>query len=183
MNSITIREALAEDAAQLVEYMKIVGAETENLSFGGEGLPVSVEQEAAFLEAVHQQKTSVHLAAFKDGEIIGDGSLTGLPRRMSHRAELGLTVKKAYWSQGVGSALMGELIRYAEEKGIELLNLEVKSDNIRAVRLYESFGFRRIGTSPAYFKIGGRYSDFELMYLDLRKDSQKQDSQRKNSQV
>ncbi len=181
MNSITIREALAEDAAQLIEYMKTVGAETENLSFGGEGLPVSVEQ--AFLEAVHQQKTSVHLAAFKDGEIIGDGRLTGLPRRMSHRAELGLTVKKAYWSQGVGSALMRELIRYAEENGIELLNLEVKSDNIRAVRLYESFGFRRIGTSPAYFKIGGRYADFELMYLDLRKDSQKQDSQRKNSQV
>ena len=49
MNSITIREALAEDASQLIEYMKTVGAETENLSFGGEGLPVSIEQEAAFL--------------------------------------------------------------------------------------------------------------------------------------
>ena len=73
------REALAEDASQLIEYMKTVGAETENLSFGGEGLPVSIEQEAAFLEAVRQEKTSVHLAAFKDGEIIGDGSLTGLP--------------------------------------------------------------------------------------------------------
>ena len=154
MNSITIRETLAEDAAQLVEYMKTVGAET------------------AFLEAVHQQKTSVHLAAFKDGEIIGDGSLTGLPRRMSHRAELGLSVKKAYWNQGVGSTLMRELIRYAEENGIELLNLEVRSDNIRAVRLYERFGFQHIGTSPAYFKIDGRYADFELMYLDLRKDSQ-----------
>ena len=150
MNSITIREALAEDASQLIEYMKTVGAETENLSFGGEGLPVSIEQEAAFLEAVRQEKTSVHLAAFKDGEIIGDGSLTGLPRRMSHRAELGLSVKKAYWNQG---------------------SLEVRSDNIRAVRLYESFGFQRIGTSPAYFKIDGRYADFELMYLELRKDS------------
>ena len=166
MNSITIREALAEDASQLIEYMKTVGAETENLSFGGEGLPVSIE------EAVLQEKTSVHLAAFKDGEIIGDGSLTGLPRRMSHRAELGLSVKKAYWNQGVGSALMRRLIQYAEENGIELLSLEVRSDNIRAVRLYESFGFQRIGTSPAYFKIDGRYADFELMYLDLRKDSQ-----------
>ena len=165
MNSITIREALAEDASQLIEYMKTVGAETENLSFGGEGLPVSIEQ------AVRQEKTSVHLAAFKDGEIIGDGSLTGLPRRMSHRAELGLSVKKAYWNQGVGSALMRRLIQYAEENGIELLSLEVRSDNIRAVRLYESFGFQRIGTSPAYFKIDGRYADFELMYLELRKDS------------
>ena len=91
---------------------------------------------------------------------------------MSHRAELGLSVKKAYWNQGVGSALMRRLIQYAEENGIELLSLEVRSDNIRAVRLYESFGFQRIGTSPAYFKIDGRYADFELMYLDLRKGGQ-----------
>lgn len=27
---------------------------------------------------------------------------------------------------------------------------------------------RRIGTSPAFFKIDGEYVDFELMYLDLR---------------
>ena len=46
---------------------------------------------------------------------------------------------------------MRRLIQYAEENGIELLSLEVRSDNIRAVRLYESFGFQRIGTSPAYF--------------------------------
>ena len=32
MNSITIREALAEDASQMIEYMKTVGAEKENLS-------------------------------------------------------------------------------------------------------------------------------------------------------
>ncbi len=168
MENIIIRESSAKDAAQLLEYFKIVGGETENLTFGESGLPVTVEQEEAFLKNVHDEKTSVHLIACKNGEIIGDGGLTGLPRRMRHRAELGISVRKNYWNCGIGSKLMEELIKYAKENGIEILNLEVRSDNVSAIHLYEKYGFRHIGTSPAYFKTGDDYVDFELMFLDLR---------------
>ena len=34
---IIIKEARPEDAAKLIEYTKIVGAQTDNLSFGKEG--------------------------------------------------------------------------------------------------------------------------------------------------
>lgn len=165
---IIIREALAEDAKQLIEYIKIVGGETENLSFGKDGFPVTLEQEEEFLKRVHDNKTSVHFVACKNGEIIGDGSLSGFPRRMCHRAELGLTVKRNYWNQGIGSMLLKNLIKYAKTNGIEIVNLEVRSDNLNAIHLYEKFGFKHIGTSPAYFKIDGNYIDFEVMYLDLR---------------
>lgn len=168
MERIIIREALAEDANQILAYTKIVGGETENLTFGETGFPVTLEQEEKFLESVHDDKTSIYLVACKDGEMIGEGSLSGLPRRMCHRAELGITVRKNYWGQGIGSLLMKELIKYAKENGIEILNLEVRSDNVNAIHLYEKFGFRHIGTSPAYFRIDGKYVDFELMYLDLR---------------
>ena len=63
---------------------------------------------------------------------------------------------------------MEGLIEYAKKNGIEILNLEVRSDNVNAIHLYEKYGFRHIGTSPAYFKIGDDYVDFELMFLDLR---------------
>lgn len=168
MESIKIREALVKDAEQIIAYTKIVGGETENLTFGDSGFPVTLEQEENYLKSVHDDKTSVHLVACENGEIIGDGSLRGLPRRMCHRAEVGLTVKRKYWNQGVGSALMEELIKYARENGIEILNLDVRSDNVNAIHLYEKFGFKHIGTLPAYFKIDGNYVDFELMYLDLR---------------
>lgn len=63
-------------------------------------------------------------------------------------------------------------IMYAKEHTIELINLEVRSDNIRAIHVYEKYGFRKIGTSPAYFKIDGEYYDFDLMVLDLRRERQ-----------
>ena len=64
--------------------------------------------------------------------------------------------------------LMKALIQYAKDNGIEIINLDVRKDNEQAIRLYEKFGFRHIGTSPAYFKIEEEYIDFAGMYLDLR---------------
>ena len=36
--------------------------------------------------------------------------------------------------------------------------------------VYEKYGFRKIGTSPAYYKMDGTYYDFDLMVLDLRRE-------------
>lgn len=77
---------------------------------------------------------------------------------------------KSEWGRGVGSVLLQKIIEYAKTHGIELVSLEVRSDNKRAIHVYEKFGFRKIGTSPAYFKIDGEYFDFDLMVLDLRSD-------------
>ena len=45
--------------------------------------------------------------------------------------------------------------------------LEVRSDNIRAIRLYEKIGFRKLCTFPRFFKINGESIDFDLMNLEL----------------
>lgn len=91
-----------------------------------------------------------------------------MPRRMSHRADLGLSVLKEYWNRGIGSRLMESLIKYARENRIELIYLDVRSDNSSAIHLYNKYGFRKTGSYPAYFKIGDAYFDFDLMVLDLR---------------
>ena len=69
------------------------------------------------------------------------------------------------WGQGVASALTEKILAFAKENGFEQLNLEVRSDNERAIRLYRKFGFRKLCTFPAFFKIGDRYIDFDLMNL------------------
>lgn len=169
MEDFDIREAAPEDAEKLIAFLTKAGGETDYLSFGKEGLPVSIAAEEAFIQSMKEKKHSVLYVAWKDGEIVGDASLSGFPRRMSHRAEFGISVAKSEWGQGIGSALLHKIIQYAKGQEIELINLEVRSDNRRAIQLYEKFGFRKIGTSPAYFKIDGEYYDFNLMVLDLRK--------------
>ena len=168
MEHIEIRETMPVDAEKLIAYLKKVGAETDNLTFGKEGLSVTVEQEKAYLTQVHEEQRSVHYSVWKEGELIADGSLSGLPRRMSHYAELGLSVIKAQWNQGIGGRLLDELIAYARQASIEIIRLEVRSDNAGAIHLYEKYGFKRVGMIPGYFKINDTYVDFVMMCLDLR---------------
>ena len=168
MDNIEIRELLPEDAEQMIEYLEKIGGETDNLTFGKEGLPITVEQEKEFLRQARESKQSVHYGAWKNGQIIGHGNLSGFPRRMSHRAEMSLAVMKSEWNQGIGSMLVEKLIHYARQNEIEIIQLEVRSDNTGAIHLYEKHGFQRIGTIPAYFKMENAYFDFDMMCLDLR---------------
>ena len=168
MDNIEIRELLPEDAEQMIEYLKKIGGETDNLTFGKEGLPITVEQEKEFLRQARESKQSVHYGAWKNGQIIGHGNLSGFPRRMSHRAEMSLAVMKSEWNQGIGSMLVEKLIEYARQNEIEIIQLEVRSDNTGAIHLYEKHGFQRIGIIPAYFKMENAYFDFDMMCLDLR---------------
>lgn len=162
-----IERAQAEDAAALLEYLKIVGGETENLSFGAEGVPLSVEAEQAYLQAQYNSPDNVQYLAKVNGEIIGTASLNRQPRRMSHRGEFGISLKKAWWGCGAASALTEAVLAFARENGFEQLNLEVRSSNIRAIRLYEKYGFHKLCTFPNFFKLHGEPIDFDLMNLEL----------------
>ena len=50
MEHITIRELTPEDAQKMIAYLKQIGAETDYLTFGEEGLPVTIEQEKEYLK-------------------------------------------------------------------------------------------------------------------------------------
>ena len=168
-----IERARAEDAAALLDYLKIVGGETENLSFGAEGVPLTPEEEQTYLGKQCESADNVQYLAKVNDEIIGTASLNRKPRRMSHRGEFGISLKKAWWGCGAASALTGAVLAFAKENGFEQLNLEVRSDNIRAIRLYEKFGFRKMCTFPRFFKINGEYIDFDLMNLELNAEKDK----------
>ena len=98
--SFVIERATAADAAAQLAYLKAVGGETENLSFGPEGVPLTVEQEAEYLGAQETSPDNVQFLAKADGEIIGTASLNRKPRKMSHRGEFGISVRKAFWGCG-----------------------------------------------------------------------------------
>lgn len=172
MEEIEIRELLPDDAEQILAYTREVGGETGNLTFGAEGLPFALPAEQEYLRSVKANAHSVMLGAFAGSRLVCIGDLSGMPRRMNHVAELGLSVLKEYWNRRIGSRMLESLIAYAGEHGIELIYLKVRSDNASAIHLYSKFGFRKTGSYPAYLKIGDAYFDCDLMALDLRQKSE-----------
>ena len=162
-----IERARPEEAAELLDYLKIVGGETDNLSFGAEGVPLSLEEEQDYLRAQCGSTDNAQFFAKVDGEIIGTASLNRNHNRMSHRGVFGISLKKAWWGCGAASVLMEEILAFAKENGFEQLNFEVRSSNTRAIHLYEKYGFRKLCTFPHFFKINGEYIDFDLMNLEL----------------
>lgn len=162
-----IVRAQAQDAAELLDYLKTIGGETDNLSFGPEGVPLGLEEEQAYLSMQAQSRDHMQLFAKVNGEIIGTASLNRKPGRMRHRGEFGISLKKAWWGCGAATALGEAILAFARENGFEQINLEVRSDNARAIRLYEKFGFRKLCTFPAFFKIHGQNVDFDFMNLTL----------------
>ena len=165
---IEIREAEGKDALKMIDYNSTVGRETDFLSFGENTFKISEEKEARFLERFRKSQKDIMLIALFDDKIIANASIErNKAVRYSHRAELSITVLKEFWGKGIGSELMKRLINFSKESGIESIYLDVRSDNYRAISLYEKFGFSKIAKYSDYFKINGRKYDADLMVLYL----------------
>ena len=55
MEEFDIREATPEDAEKIIAYLAQVGGETDYLSFGKEGLPISTEEEEKFIQNINKE--------------------------------------------------------------------------------------------------------------------------------
>lgn len=165
--SIIIEKVKPADASGLIEHSKRIGGETDNMTFGAEGKPTTVEAEIEYLTKIENSSDNVIFVAKEDGKIIGDASLRRMARRMSHRCGFGMAVAKAYWNRGIGGQLLTEIIKFAKENAFGIIELQVRSDNLSAIHLYEKFGFKKICTYPAFLKIGDNYIDADYMCLSL----------------
>ena len=163
---IMIRSVEPEDAAGMLQYMKIMLGETPFLLRTPEEFNYTPEEEAQVLAGRKNDPRSLMLVAEIDGRIIASADVCshGAKSRVLHRAELGISVRKDYWRQGIGSALMERLISFAEKSGFEQIELTVESKNQRALSLYLKNGFTVYGTRPHGMKYpDGSYDNDYLM--------------------
>lgn len=164
-----IRSVEVKDAEKILEYTKIVGNESNNLLFGSEGIGLNVDQEVKVLESIINHTKQIMIVAIANDEIVGLANLSGQTReRIAHQARLAISVRKDYWGKGISSQLMSSLINFAKEIQIEVITLEVFSNNIRGIKLYEKFGFEHIGEFKKFAKINGEFVDAKLMNLYLK---------------
>ena len=66
-----------------------------------------------------------------------------------------VAVLPEYRRMGVGSSLVAEMVKTAENLKLELLTLEVRKSNIAAQKLYEKFGFEILGERKRYYSDNG----------------------------
>jgi len=161
-----IREARMEDAALLIAYLKQLGSETDNLTFGSEDITLTVEDEQNFL--LSASSDGLDLYAFDGGKVIGSVQLIkGHRPRTEHSAEFAISVIKAYWGKGVSTSLFEKALEWVKKQQVTKINLLVRSDNLRAKAFYAKCGFKKEGIDTRMFCMKGKYIDGEYWGLEL----------------
>lgn len=106
----------------------------------------------------------LQLVAERDGVILGAAGLHRQIGRRHHVAVLGMSVRDDYQRQGIGKALLLELIDAADNwLNIIRIELTVFTDNAGAIALYEAAGFEVEGVHKAYAFRGGVFADVLAM--------------------
>ena len=167
--AFTIRRGEPEDAAAFLAYLRKMGGESQFVTFGPEGLALSEEEEAAYIAKTNARDNALFLLAVADGEIVGGLTFAcGERQRLSHTGEFGVSVLRAWWGRGVARALLDEMLAWARRSGVvRKINLRVRPDNERAVRLYERLGFVPEGLVTRDMLIDGTIHDSLLMGLKI----------------
>ena len=151
-----------DDAQGCADHANVVFAETPNLVNGPEDGLLTAEQEVAWISKFLEAERDVIVIAKHNGKIIGLANLSARSSkaRVQHRSSFGISVQKAYWSVGVGSALLEQIIKLAKQIGFEQIELTVMKGNDKAQSLYKKFGFVETGVIPNALKYAdGTYSD------------------------
>ncbi|MCI8309409.1 MAG: ribosomal protein S18-alanine N-acetyltransferase [Clostridia bacterium] len=79
---------------------------------------------------------------------------------------MNIVVKKNKRRMGIGNILLKNLINLAKQTNLEILTLEVNSNNIPAQNLYKKFGFEVIGIRKRYYN---NKDDAIIMNFNLKK--------------
>ena len=92
---------------------------------------------------------SKYIVAKLDNKIVG---YAGIWKAVDDVHITNIVTAKKLRKQNIGSILLSSLIEMAKlEKDITSITLEVNSTNIPALRLYEKFGFKKVGLRKRYY--------------------------------
>jgi ribosomal protein S18 acetylase RimI-like enzyme len=163
-SQVHIRQGRESDAASGCEAVKAIASEEWYLAIV-DGF--SVEQTRDFLKRVVDGSLPQVIAVVDDKVVGFCDILPNTAKGFRHVGRLGMGVIVEWRGQGIGRRMLDACLSRARIFGIEKVELEVFSDNVAAVRLYDSFGFTQEGLRVRGRKLEERYQDVSLMALWL----------------
>ena len=166
---LTIRPTQESDTKELLEYVRDVSGETDFLTFGPDEYGLSIEDQAKHIKQTNRNKNSISLIGCVGDKIIATLYFENGPRkRISHVGELGVTVTRSYWRQGVGFSIINVFLKWAVNTNhIRQVNARIHEDNDRSQKLCKKLGFKKYGNLERSFLIDGTFYNAVIMGINI----------------
>ena len=145
VGELTLRGASKADFDDWFLLYDAVAAEGKWI--GGEAPSDRTAREKSFYAHLADPDSTTFLAVL-GGRLVGSLGVTirgGI-------ADLGMMVAAKWRGRGVGSALMGACVGWAEERGAHKVTLEVWPHNVAAQNLYKKHGFVEEGRFRRHYR-------------------------------
>lgn len=165
-----LKNATGLDAKSVYDNFNLTHSETDNLLSYPDENSFDIEQERQFLIGKEESEREIEICAIVDHKVVGTAGIDSKGRqfKVKHRCELGISIEKKYWGIGIGRGLLEACIECAQLAEYQQIELEVVSENLKAIALYKSVGFQEYGRNPKGFL--SRYNGWQeivLMRLEI----------------
>jgi len=167
---VTIRQAEISDAEKLLSCIKDYIPHSAYIPKLEQEITLTIEQEKEWINTFLMNDNSLLLVAEYNNKIIGNIDLTGSRRKiMEHTAVKGMGMLKEWRNSGLGTALLKLAIQWAKQNpGLELIWLQVYTENELGLNLYRKMGFEENGIMKKFFKKDNRYFDNLTMTMNVQ---------------
>ena len=166
-----IRRPNENDAADIINYSRLLFASTDQLLTTLEEYSITIENEKGWINSFNENPNSKILLAELNNQIIGLLFFVANPKKKnSHTGEFGVSVHPEFQGINVGRILVEALLTWARESSkIEKIYLNVFETNRHAIKLYKDLGFLVEGRYvKAVKQLTGEYVDIIQMYIETK---------------
>jgi ribosomal protein S18 acetylase RimI-like enzyme len=170
---IEIRVLNKKDLGKVKEFQDFINSLIEEEAQITLNKKLSLKEEKKWLEEEIRQvknKKMVFLFAQENNKVIAATDIGLLKGRQSHVGNLGISIRRGYRGMGLGTYLMGEIIKLAKKElrpRPKFVRLFVFPTNKPALKLYKKFGFKKVAKIPKQIQYKGKLIDEIIMILYL----------------
>lgn len=163
---VYIRNPNRRDAAGFVEIMREVAAEGLYTLAQADEVDWTIPGKRADIDEHAREPGFLTLVAEGHGVPVGFLEFeNGSRRRTQHVGMFSIFILRDWRGKGIGTVLIQTLVEWATVHPlIEKITLAVFANNIRAIALYQKYGFQIEGRCVRDIKIGDGYVDSLMMY-------------------
>ncbi len=105
-----------------------------------------------------------------EGSVIGYGTYGAFRKASGYKitVEHSLHVDELFRGQGIGKAILSELIQRAKKQEVQNMIAAIDADNLPSIKLHEKFGFKIVGNLENVAEKFSRHLSLVLMQLSLK---------------